>query len=69
MIRLRLVAGDVDELHAAAAAIGQVLTVTTTSRPVPRRSGDGVTLYLNVTTTTPGHHDALGDGHPRSSLA
>ena len=48
MIRVRLVAGDVDELHAAAATLGQVLTVTCTSRPVPRRSGDGVSLYLHA---------------------
>jgi hypothetical protein len=48
VIRIRLVAGDVDELHAAAAAVGQALAVTRTSRPVPRRSGDGVSLYLDA---------------------
>jgi hypothetical protein len=48
MIRVRLVADDVDELHAAAAAIEAALTVTRASRPVPRRSGDGVSLYLDA---------------------
>jgi hypothetical protein len=48
VIRVRLVADDVDELHAAAAAVAQVLTVTRTSRPVPRRSGDGITCYLDA---------------------
>ncbi|MEU4778303.1 hypothetical protein [Micromonospora sp. NPDC023633] len=48
MIRVRLVANDVDELHAATAAIAQTLTITHTSRPVPRRSGDGVSLYLHA---------------------
>ncbi|QKW17600.1 hypothetical protein [Verrucosispora sp. NA02020] len=48
MIRVRIVADDVDELHAAARAIGQVLTVTQESRPRPRRSGDGVSLYLDI---------------------
>ncbi|MFG1892152.1 hypothetical protein ACGFIR_30335 [Micromonospora sp. NPDC049051] len=48
MIRVRLVANDVDELHAAAAAVAEALTVTHTSRPVPRRSGDGVSLYLRA---------------------
>jgi hypothetical protein len=52
VIRVRLVAGDVDELHAAAAALGQVLTVTRTSRAVPRRSGDGVSLYLDAELPT-----------------
>jgi hypothetical protein len=47
VIRVRLVVGDVDELHAAAAAIGQALTVTSISRPVLRRSSDGVSLYLD----------------------
>ena len=48
MIRVRLVAGDVDELNAAAAAIAEALTVTHTSRPYPRRCGDGVSLYLDA---------------------
>jgi hypothetical protein len=54
VIRIRLVAGDVDvdELHAAAAAIAQALTVTHASRPVPRRSADGVSLYLDAELPT-----------------
>lgn len=48
MIRVRIVADDVDELDQAALAVGQVLTVTRESRPRPRRSGDGVTLYLDA---------------------
>ncbi|MEV0006368.1 hypothetical protein AB0H28_29365 [Micromonospora sp. NPDC050980] len=56
MIRVRLVAGDVDELRAAAAAVAQALTVTRTSRPVPRRSGDGITCYLD--TELPGRTTA-----------
>lgn len=48
MIQVRLVADDVDELRHAADAIGQVLDIAYTSRPVPRRSGDGVSLYLRV---------------------
>ncbi|SCL43863.1 hypothetical protein GA0070606_0055 [Micromonospora citrea] len=52
MIRVRLVASDVDELHAATAAIAQALTITHTSRPVPRRSGDGVSLYLHAALPT-----------------
>lgn len=59
MIRVRLVAGDVDELHAAAAAIEAALTVTRASRPVPRRSGDGVSLYLDA--QLPGPADAVHD--------
>ncbi|MBW4700363.1 hypothetical protein [Micromonospora sp. RL09-050-HVF-A] len=47
-IRVRIVADDVDELDAAVLAIGRVLTVTRESRPRPRRSGDGVSLYLDV---------------------
>lgn len=52
MIRIRLVAGDVDELHAAAAAIAQALTITHTSRPMRRRSGDGVSLYVDAELPT-----------------
>jgi hypothetical protein len=37
VIRVRLVAGDTGEAHAAAAALAQVLTVTRASRAVPRR--------------------------------
>ena len=48
MIRVRIVADDVDELDQAALAVGQVLTVTRESQPRPRRSGDGVTLYLDA---------------------
>ncbi|RZU46560.1 hypothetical protein EV385_6634 [Krasilnikovia cinnamomea] len=48
MIRLRLEAGDVDELHAAAAALAEAFTITRTSRPYRRRSGDGVSLYLDA---------------------
>ncbi len=62
MIRVRLVADDVDELHAAAAALGQVLTVTHTSRPVPRRSGDGVTLYLQADLAAPAARPVHDDG-------
>ncbi|MBM0233197.1 hypothetical protein JNW91_15790 [Micromonospora sp. STR1_7] len=43
MIRIRLVAVDVD-----AAAVAQALTVIRTSRPVRRRSRDGVSLYLDT---------------------
>lgn len=60
MIRVRLVADDVDELHRAAAVVGQVLDVTRTSRPRPRRSGDGVSLYLDAelpTETDSSHTD------------
>ncbi|MEU1813388.1 hypothetical protein [Micromonospora aurantiaca (nom. illeg.)] len=45
MIRVRIVADDVDQ---AALAVGQVLTITSESRPQPRRSGDGVTIYLDA---------------------
>ncbi|WP_328384279.1 hypothetical protein OHQ88_34120 (plasmid) [Micromonospora zamorensis] len=48
MIRVRIVADDVDQADAAASAIGRVLTVTRERRPRPRRSGDGVTVYLNA---------------------
>lgn len=48
MIRVRIVADDVDQADAAALAIGRVLTVTRESRPRPRRSGDGVSVYLDV---------------------
>jgi hypothetical protein len=58
VIRVRLVAGDVDELRAAAAAVAQALTVTRTSRPVPRRSGDGITCYLDA--ELPGRTTATG---------
>lgn len=48
MIRVRIVADDVDQADAAALAIGQVLTVTRESPARPRRSGDGVTVYLDA---------------------
>lgn len=47
-IKVRIVAGDVDQADAAALAIGQVLTVTRESPPRTRRDGDGVTVYLDV---------------------
>ncbi len=49
MIRVRLVAADLDELHAAADRVATVLTVVGESRqPRPRRDGDGYTLYLQA---------------------
>lgn len=48
MIRVRIVADDVDEADAAALAIGRVLTVTRESSARPRRSGDGITVYLHA---------------------
>jgi hypothetical protein len=48
MIRVRIVADDVDELDQAAVVVGQVLTITRESRPQPRRSGDGVTIYMDA---------------------
>ncbi|MEU9510747.1 hypothetical protein AB0D32_31220 [Micromonospora sp. NPDC048170] len=48
MIRVRIVADDVDQANAAALAIGQALTITRESSPRPRRSGDGVTVYLDA---------------------
>ena len=63
MIRVRLVAGDVDELHAAAAAIGQALTVTRTSKPVGRRSGDGVSLYLDAHLPAPAAEEVPDAAH------
>ncbi|MEV0217693.1 hypothetical protein [Micromonospora sp. ALFpr18c] len=50
MIRIRLVAGDVDELHAA--AVAQALTIIHTSRPMRRRSGDGVSLSVDAELPT-----------------
>jgi hypothetical protein len=47
-IQVRIVAGDVDQADAAALAIGRVLTVMRESPARPRRSGDGVTVYLDV---------------------
>jgi hypothetical protein len=47
-IKVRIVAGDVDQADAAAVAIGQVLTVTRETPARARRSGDGVTMYLDV---------------------
>lgn len=64
MIRVRLVADDVDELHAAAAAVGHALTITKQSQPVGRRSGKGVSLYLEtdlyLETKLPPKNDILG---------
>lgn len=48
MIRVRIVADDVDQADAAALAIGRALTVTRESPARPRRSGDGVTVYLDA---------------------
>ncbi|MEH0826300.1 MULTISPECIES: hypothetical protein [unclassified Micromonospora] len=48
MIRVRIVADDVDQADAAALAIGRALTVTRENPPRPRRSGDGVTVYLHA---------------------
>ncbi|WP_204035796.1 hypothetical protein [Micromonospora qiuiae] len=68
MIRVRIVADGVDELHAAALAIGQALTVTRESQPRPRRSGDGVSLYLDAelppADLDPDTLDALDRAHP-----
>lgn len=68
MIRVRIVADDVNELHAAALAVGRVLTVTRESRPRPRRSGDGVSLYLDAelppVDMDPDTLDALDRAHP-----
>ncbi|MER6757582.1 hypothetical protein ABT235_25750 [Micromonospora echinofusca] len=47
-IEVRIVADDVDQADATALAIGQILTVTRESPARPRRSGDGVTVYLHV---------------------
>ncbi|MFY1599544.1 hypothetical protein [Micromonospora sp. WMMD737] len=59
MIRVRIVADDVDQADAAALAIGRVLTVTRESPPRPRRSGDGVTVYLDA-ELPPVDRDAAG---------
>ncbi|MFF0182615.1 hypothetical protein ACFYPF_26350 [Micromonospora sp. NPDC005223] len=48
MIRVRIVTDNVDQADAAALAIGRALTVTRESAARPRRSGDGVTLYLDA---------------------
>jgi hypothetical protein len=47
VIRVRVVADAVDELHAAADAVGQVLDIHEASAPYPRRTG-GVSLYLTA---------------------
>ncbi len=65
MIRIRLIADDVDELHAAADAIGQALDVTRASQPVRRRSGDGVTLYLDARLPTHQHGHGQQPGTPQ----
>ncbi|MEV0733398.1 hypothetical protein [Polymorphospora sp. NPDC050346] len=56
-IKIRIVAADADQLDAAAVAIGQVLTITRESRPRARRSGDGVSLYLDVELPPPATTD------------
>ncbi|SBT69323.1 hypothetical protein GA0070622_6449 [Micromonospora sediminicola] len=48
MIRVRIVADDVDQADAATLAIGRALTVTRESPARPRRSGNGVTVYLDA---------------------
>ena len=48
MIRVRLVAPDVEALQAAADRVAAVLTVVGGSRPRSRRSGDGYSLYLDT---------------------
>jgi hypothetical protein len=48
VIRVRLVADTVEELQQTAIAVGRVLCITSASRPRPRRSGDGVALYLDA---------------------
>ncbi|WP_047891178.1 hypothetical protein [Micromonospora sp. RV43] len=62
-IEVRIVAGDVDQADAAALAIGRVLTVTRESPPRPRRSGDGITVYLDV-ELPPVDLDALDRADP-----
>lgn len=48
VVEVRLVADEREQLDMAAAAIGRILTIAWESGPVPRRSGDGVALYLDV---------------------
>ena len=48
VIQIRLVADDVDQVTRAARVLGQVLTITKESRPRPRRSGEGFSLYLGA---------------------
>ncbi|WP_047892799.1 hypothetical protein [Micromonospora sp. RV43] len=64
-IKVRIVADDADQADAAALAIGQVLTVTRESPPRPRRSGHGVTVYLDV-ELPPLDLDALDRADPRN---
>ena len=52
MIEVRIGAGDVDELHAVADAVGQVLDIHEASGPYPRRTG-GVSLYLKASLPAP----------------
>jgi Cu/Ag efflux pump CusA len=59
VIRIRLVGDDVDELHAAATAVGQVLDIHQASEPVARRT-TGVSLYLRASLPTPAAHDTDG---------
>ncbi|GAB3866265.1 hypothetical protein GCM10029963_79300 [Micromonospora andamanensis] len=57
MIRVRIVADDVDQADAVALAIGRMLTVTRESLARPRRSGDGVTVYLDDALPVPSVDD------------
>jgi hypothetical protein len=68
-VKVRVVAGDVDQADAVALAVAQILTVTRRSQPRPRRSGDGVSIYLDVELPaiegTCGHRaDPSGRPHP-----
>jgi hypothetical protein len=47
-VKIRVVAADSAEADAVALAVAQVLTVTWRGQPRPRRSGDGVSIYLDV---------------------
>ncbi|ROP31300.1 hypothetical protein [Couchioplanes caeruleus] len=71
MIRARLAADDVDELHAAAAAVVSALTVIRTSRTVPRRFGDGLTVHLDAecpaTAPPPGRASRSDDLHGKQA--
>lgn len=65
MIRVRVIAADPTELDQAAAAIGRGLTITDQSPPRPRRSGDGLTLYLRAELPTNDTHRGVPVKKPR----